>query len=181
MAGILESLSEGLTIAKHSDWVTFAERLDHAVRSGRVREVPVLKAVQGAGTAYKWFLDPETGEIYGYVAPNPPVYPRWEKVDVLGNAEPLSPAPLSGIKIGPTTVMKAYFLKQQIEALVARGLVEVFPTPASASTSKDRAEIWYRDRVSNVVYRLSEYFPLKGADDIRWEIVPQGELNGKIQ
>jgi hypothetical protein len=24
-------------------------------------------------------------------------------------------------------------------------------------------------------------FPLEGADDIRWEVVPQGELSGEIQ
>jgi len=180
MASILESLAEGLTIAKYSDWVTFAERLDRAVRSGRVREIPVLKPVHGAGTAYKWFLDPETDEVYGYVLPNPPVYPRWEKVDVLKQLEASDPAPLSGFKTGPITVMMAHIMKLSIEALVARGLVEALPTPASAPRSKDRTERWYKDRVSNVVYRLSEYYPVKGADEIRWEVVPQAELSRTV-
>jgi hypothetical protein len=181
MAGTLESLTDGLTITRYPDWLTFIERLDGAVRSGRVREIPVLKAIKGAGPWYKWFLDPETGEIYAYSAPNPPVYPRWEKVDVLREPEVPNPAPLSRFKIGPMKVMMAHFMKQQIKALVARGLVEVLPTPPSASTSKDETQAWYRDRVSNVVYRLIEIYPLKGADDIRWEVVPQAELSGKIQ
>lgn len=181
-ACILESLTRGLNILEKPDWEAFVERLDRAVRSGRVREIPTLKPVRRGGKRYhQWFLDPETGDVYGYVAPDEHGRPIWEKVDVLGNAEPLSPAPLSSIKIGPMTVMMAYFLKQQIEALIARGLVEALPAPASAFTSKDRTERWYKDRVSNVVYRLSEYYPLKGADDIRWEVVPQGELSGKIQ
>jgi hypothetical protein len=178
MASILEFITDGLKITHYSDWVTFLERLDCAVRSGRVREIPVLKR---PSKGYHWFLDSETGEVYGYVEPNPPVLPSWEKVEVLADPEPPNPAPLSGIKIGPMTVMMGYFLKQQIGALVARGLVEVLSTPPAALTSKDRTENWYRDRVSNVVYRLSEYYPLKGADDIRWEVVPQAELSGKIQ
>jgi hypothetical protein len=179
--GILQSLTEGLNITKYPDWVIFVERLDSAIRSGRIREVPVLGPIHGAGVDYKWFLDPETSEIYGYSSPNPPAYPRWERIDVLNSAGPVNVAPLSGIKIGPKTVMRAHFIKQQIEVLVSRGLVEVLPTPASALTSKDRTEKWYRDKVTNVVYRLSEYYPVKGADDIRWEAVPQGELGGKIQ
>jgi hypothetical protein len=31
------------------------------------------------------------------------------------------------------------------------------------------------------VYRLIEHYHLEGADDIRWEVVPQAELLGKIQ
>jgi hypothetical protein len=182
MAGILESLTQGLTIIEKPDWVAFVERLDRAVRSGRVRELAAPKPVRCGGKSYsQLFLDPETGEIYGYIAPDPPVYPRWEKVDVLGQSEVPNPTPLGGIKIGPKTVMMAHFLKQQIEALVARGLVEALPTPASALTSKDRTEKWYRDNVSSVVYRLIEHYPLQGADDIRWEVVPQAELGGKVQ
>jgi hypothetical protein len=107
--------------------------------------------------------------------------PRWEKVDVLRHLEASDPAPLSGFKVGPITVMMAHVMKLNIETLISRGLVEALPTPQTALVTKDRTERWYRDRVSNVVYRLSEYYPLKGADDIRWEVVPQAELAGKIQ
>jgi hypothetical protein len=180
--GILEFLTEGLNILVKPDWEAFVERLDRAVKSGRVREIPALKPVRrGVKRYHQWFLDSETSDVYGYVAPDEHGRPIWEKIDVFENAEPPNPAPLSGIKIGPMTVMMGYFLKQQIEGLVARGLVEVLPTPTTALTSKDRTENWYRDRVSNVVYRLSEYYPLKGADDIRWEVVPQAELSGIIQ
>lgn len=180
--GILESLTQGLNILVKSDWEAFVERLDRAVRSGRVREISALKLVRRGAKRYRqWFLDPETGEVYGYVAPDEHGRPIWEKVDALGDLEPPNPAPLSSIKIGPKTVMMAYFLKQQIEALVTRGFVEVLPTPASALTSRDRTENWYKDKVSNVIYRINEYYPLKGADEIRWEVVPQAELSGKIQ
>jgi hypothetical protein len=173
MVGILESLTQGLNIIEKPDWMAFVERLDRAVRSGSVRELAAPNPVRCGGKSYnKLFLDTETGVVYGYVAPDPPGLPRWQKVDLLGNSEAANPAPLNGIKIGPKTVMMAHFLKQQIEALVARGLVEALPTPASALTSKDRTERWYKDRVSNVVYRLSEYYPLQGADDIRWEVAP---------
>ena len=183
MASILKSLTQGLTIIEKPDWVVFVERLDRAVRSGRVRELAAPNPVRCGGKSYnQLFLDPETGDVYGYVAPDEHGRPIWEKVDLLGTAEAAAnPAPLSGIKIGPTTVMKAYFLKQQIEALVARGLVEALPAPATALTSKDRTEKWYRDNVSSVVYRLIEHYRLEGADDIRWEVVPQAELGGKIQ
>lgn len=180
MVSILESLTQGLNLIEGPDWVTFVERLDRAVHSGLVREIPVLKPVWG-GRSEKWFLDPETGEVYFYSPPNPPGMPKWEKVDLLETVESPNLARLSGIKIGPKTVMMAHFLKQQIAALVARGLVEALPTPASADVSKDRSENWYRDTVSNVVYRLTEYYPLKGNDDIRWEVVPQAELSWKLQ
>jgi len=86
VAGILESLTLGLTITHHSDWLTFVARLDRAIHSGRVRKVPVLKPVWG-GKSEQWFLDPEDGEVYFYVPPNPPTLPRWEKVDVLKHLE----------------------------------------------------------------------------------------------
>ena len=182
MAGILESLTQGLTIIERPDWIAFVERLERAVRLGLVREIAAPNPAHCGGKSYsQLFLDPETGEVYGYVAPDPPVYPRWEKVDVLGNPEAADPAPLNSIKLGAKTIMMAHCLKQQIEVLVARGLVEALSTPASALTSKDRTERWYRDNVSSVVYRLIEHYQLEGADDIRWEVVPQAELGGKIQ
>ena len=56
MAGILESLTQGLTITEYPDWVKFVERLNEAVRAGRVRKVPVLRPVWGKRE--QWFLDP---------------------------------------------------------------------------------------------------------------------------
>lgn len=179
MASTLELLTRGLTITEYPDWVKFVERLNEAVRAGHVRKVPVLKPVWGKRE--QWFLDPQTDEVYVYVEPNPPGMPIWERVDVLRHLEAPDPAPLSGFKVGPITVMMAHVMKLNIESLIGRGLVEALPTPETALVTKDRTERWYRDRVSNVVYRLSEYYPLKGADDIRWEVVPQAKLAGKIQ
>lgn len=182
MAGILESLTQGLTIIERPDWVAFVDRLDRAVRSGRVRELPAPNPVRCGGKSYnQLFLDPETGEIYGYIAPDPPVYPRWEKVDVLGHLEAPDPAPLSCFKVGQITVMTAHIMKMSLETLVSRGLVEVLPSPVEVVWPKDRTERWYKDNVTNVVYRLIEHYRLEGADDIRWEVVPQAELGGKIQ
>ena len=73
MAGILASLTHELTITKPSDWLIFVERLNEAVRAGRVRKVPVVKPVWGRYE--EWFLDPETGEIYVYCAPDAPSPP----------------------------------------------------------------------------------------------------------
>jgi hypothetical protein len=61
MAGILDSLTHKLTITEYSDWLIFVERLNEAVRAGRVRRVPVVKRVWSSDE--EWFLDPETGEI----------------------------------------------------------------------------------------------------------------------
>jgi hypothetical protein len=72
-------------------------------------------------------------------------------------------------------------MKMSLQALVSRGLVEVLPSPVEALWPQDRTERWYKDNVTNVVYRLIEHYRLEGADDIRWEVVPQAELSGKIQ
>jgi hypothetical protein len=179
MPGTLHSLADGLTITKYGDWLIFVERLAGAVRTGSVRKVPVLKPVWGRSE--EWFLDPESGEVYVYVAPNPPGMPKWEKVDVLKHLEAPASPPLSVFRIGPITVMTAHIMKMRLEELVGRGLAEELPVPAEVPQSKDGTERWYKDNVSNVVYRLVEYYPLKGADDIRWEVVPQALLHGKIQ
>jgi hypothetical protein len=179
MSGILESLTDGLTITDYPDWQIFVERLKEAVRTGRLRKVPVLKPVWGPSE--EWFLDPETGEVYVYAAPNPPAMPRWQEIDVLKHLEAPDPPPLSVFKVGPITVMTAHIMKMSLEGIVARGLAEELPVPAEVPRSKDGTERWYKDNVSNVVYRLIEYYPLKGADDIRWEVVPQALLHGKIQ
>ena len=85
MAGILASLTHELTITKPSDWLIFVERLNEAVRAGRVRKVPVVKPVWGRYE--EWFLDPQTREIYVYCAPDAPSLPIWERVDVLKHQE----------------------------------------------------------------------------------------------
>jgi hypothetical protein len=181
MTSTLESLAHGLIITEYSDWVIFVERLKDAVQSGRVRKIPALKRVWSRSE--EWFLDAETGEVYVYLPPNPPTLPRWKKVDVLQLLETTDadPAPLSVFKIGQITPMMAHIMKMNLEDLVSRGSVEAIPPPVAALSSKDRTETWYRDKASNIVYRLSEYYGLKDADDIRWEIVPQSELSGKIQ
>jgi hypothetical protein len=46
---------------------------------------------------------------------------------------------------------------------------------------KHETERRFRDMESNIVYRLMEYYGLREPDDIRWEVVPQAEINPKIQ
>jgi hypothetical protein len=179
MAGFLESLTVGLAITEYPDWVTFVERLNGAVRTGRVRRVPVLKQVWSRDE--EWFLDPETGEVYIYAAPNPPSMPKWERVDVLKHLDPPEPASLSVFKVGQITVMTAHIMKMSLEALVSRGLVEALPSPVEVLYPKDRTERWFKDNVSNIVYRLIEHYRVEGADDIRWEVVPPTLRDGKIQ
>jgi hypothetical protein len=180
MSGISGSLTDGLKITEYQDWLIFVERLAEAVRTGGLRKIPVLKPVWG-GTTEEWFLDPETGEVYFYVPPDPPGMPKWEKVDVLKHLEKPDPPPLSVFKIGQMSVMTGYILKMRLQALVSRGLAEELPVPAAVPQTKDRTEKWYKDTVSNVVYRLSEYYGLHDADDIRWEVVPQALLHAKVQ
>ncbi|MGO9085302.1 MAG: hypothetical protein ACLQBK_08760 [Candidatus Sulfotelmatobacter sp.] len=179
MAGTLESLTDQLTIAEYRDWLVFVERLSNAVRAGSVRKVPVLKPVWAKSE--EWFLDPESGEVYVYAPPNPPSLPIWERVVVLTHLEASDPAPLSIFKVGSITVMTAHIMTLKLEDLVSRGLAEELPVPVEVPRSRDRSEKWYKDKVSNVVYRLSEYYGLEDADDIRWEVVPQALLHGKMQ
>jgi len=178
MAGILASLMAGLTITKPSDWLIFVERLNEAVRAGRIRKVPVVKPVWGRYE--EWFLDPETGEIYVYCAPDAPSPPIWERVDVLKHVEATDPAPLSVFKTGPITVMTAHIMKMKLETLTGSGLVEALTLPPALASSRRATEKWFRDNVSNISYRLIECYGLEDRD-IRWEVVPQGELSGKIQ
>jgi hypothetical protein len=180
MPGILLSLTEGLTITEHADWMIFVERLSRAVESGRVRKVPVLKPVWG-GSSEEWFLDPVSQEVYVYAPPSPPSMPTWEKLDVLKYLETPDPPPLSSFKVGQISVMTAHIMKMRLEALAGRGLAEELPVPAEVPRSKDGTERWYKDNVSDVVYRLIEHYPLKGEDDVRWEIVPRALSSGKIQ
>jgi hypothetical protein len=91
------------------------------------------------------------------------------------------PTPLSTFKTGQITVMAAHVMKMKLEELVAGGLVEEFSPPQSLASSSRGTERWFRDTVSNVTYRLIEYFGFKDADDMRWEVVPPAEQCGRIQ
>jgi hypothetical protein len=180
VSGLLESLTDQLTITEYRDWLVFVERLNDTVASGRVRQVPVAKCVYLRSE--EWFLDPATNEIYVYVAPDAPILPKWERVDVLRYLEEKpDPAPLSGFPVGQITVLMAHVMKLKLKTLVGRGLVEELPPPAHAASSKDTTERWFRDNASNVIYRLTEHYGLKDADDLRWEVVPSAEHGGKIQ
>jgi hypothetical protein len=178
MAGILDSLTHELTITEYSDWLIFVERLNEAVRAGRIRKVPVVKRVWASDE--EWFLDPESGEIYVYCAPNSPSLPIWERVNVLKHLEVTDPANLSVFKTGPITVMTAHIMKMKLETLVGSGLVEALTPPCAQASSRRGSEKWFRDNASNVTYRLIEYYGLEDADDIRWEVIPQAELSGVI-
>ena len=179
MAGILHSLTNGLTITKYSDWLIFVERLNEAVRTGRIRQVPVVKSVWCSDE--EWFLDPETDEIFAYCAPNPPAMPTWQRVDPLKQSGDYRLAPLSVFETGPVTVMTAHFMKMRIEILVARRLVEALTPPCHVALSSRGTEKWFKDIVSNITYRLIECYGLGDKDDIRWEVIPSAELSRKIQ
>jgi hypothetical protein len=179
MAGTLDSLTDELTITKYSDWLIFVKRLNEAVRAGRVRQVPVVKRVWSSDE--EWFLDPETGEIFVYCAPSPPVMPTWENLEVLKRLEVTDPAPLNVFKTGPITVMTTHVMKMKLETLVGSGLVGVLTPPYDLASSGRGTEKWFKDNVSNLTYRLIECYGLDNADDIRWEVVPPAELSGKIQ
>ena len=91
------------------------------------------------------------------------------------------PTPLSVFPTGQITVMKAYVMKMELEELVAKGLAEELSPPQSLASSRRGTERWFRDTVSNVTYRLIEYFGFMDADDMRWEVVPPAEQAGRIQ
>ena len=90
------------------------------------------------------------------------------------------PTPLSTLTTGQITVMAAHVIKMKLEELVASGLVEELSPPQSLSSSRHGTERWFRDTVSNVTYRLIEYFGFEDADDMRWEVVPPAEQSGHI-
>jgi hypothetical protein len=180
MAGVLESLARDLIITEYSDWEIFVERLNEALRSGRIRRAPIIKPVWG--TYEEWFLDPETGDVFVYLPPDDHGNPDWKKLDVLKHLEapdPPDPPPLSIFKPGPITVMTGHVMKLKLEELVAAGLVDELTPPQDMS--RRGTERRFKDKVSNITYRLTEYFGLNDPDDIRWEVVPQSELIGKVQ
>jgi len=84
VTGVLASVTDGLTISKHSDWQIFVRRLEELVRSGRARKVPPVRRVFSKGE--EWYLDSENGDIYVYVSPDSPILPIWEKIDFFAAA-----------------------------------------------------------------------------------------------
>lgn len=180
MASILEKLTENLTISKYDDWAVFAERLEKAINSGLIRKVPVLKPVWSRWE--EWYLEVGTGEICAYYPPDDRGNPLWRRLDVIAHLEapdPPPPPPLSIFKTGQMSVMTAHMMKLKLEELKACGLVEELP-PASSSSEHGTVR-WFKDNVSNITYRLIEYFGFKDADDMRWEIVPPNELTSIVQ
>jgi len=61
-------------------------------------------------------------------------------------------------------------MKMKLEDLLKRDLVEEL---IPRRTSGHGTEKWFKDKVSSIIYRLSEYYGLGEPDDIRWEVVSQ--------
>lgn len=101
----------------------FVERLNEAPRVGIITEVLVNKSIDRSDGS--WI--PNSGEIYGYTSPNPPVLPHWGRVDLFKHLEVRPVPPLSTLEIGAITVMGAHILKLQLEDFMRQGLVEELP------------------------------------------------------
>jgi hypothetical protein len=87
MAGVLDSIAEGLTIknqiiTNYEDCVILKQRLDDLVREGKARQIRPPQGVDGRG--YDWCLDVMTGDIYCYGAPNAPTLSEWKRFDLRG-------------------------------------------------------------------------------------------------
>lgn len=176
MAGLLRSLTDGLTITEYSDWQIFVKRLEDATRSGRARRVSATRRVFVQGE--EWYADTETGEIYVYVSPDAPILPIWEKIDSFATSTPSKQHPknLSVIPKGRMNGVEAGSLKTILALLVGQGIAE----PVSFDDliyAPSANETWFRDRKTGIVYRLVE----NGAEDNKWERVPQHELRPKMQ
>jgi hypothetical protein len=179
MSDVFKSLTAGLNIFySYDDWKIFIGRLNDALLKGEIRKIPVLKSVYTPSE--QWFVDPQTDETYVYVVPDERG-PKWKKFDVLAHLEGKAPAPLSILPLGKISPLTAHMMKQTIESLVSRGLVKELPCPVVQTLRKHETERRFRDMESNIVYRLMEYYGLREPDDIRWEVVPQAEINPKIQ
>ncbi len=177
--------SERPTFATPSDYRNFVRRLITCVDDGPFHVVRADAALEemlaptwpgdsithvlqckGCGRVFELYINTRNGRNW------------WEPqpIDI-----PLDPTPLRAFKTGPITVMAAHVMKMKLEELVAGGLVAELSPPQSLASSKRGTERWFRDTVSNVTYRLIEYFGFLDADDMRWEVVPPAELGGSIQ
>jgi len=81
---LFESLTSGLNIHHHSDWMVFDRRLDSAIKAGYARRVPNTRTIYEP--TEEWYLDPAAGEIYVYLRPDDRVLPEWNKVDVFATS-----------------------------------------------------------------------------------------------
>lgn len=174
MASILDSLTDNLTITEYDDWLIFRQRLKELVRNEKIRRIAPMKS-QRFGDADEWYLDPETGEIYVHGVPNAPVLPSWEKFDIVAHTQEPRPHPndLSVIPIGKTSPLIAKGIKGLMDLLIRQGAVEVL-----VPMSMDSTEHWYKELQTGIVYRLIES---ADGNEIRWEHVPQQDLQKRIQ
>jgi hypothetical protein len=177
MPGGFDSILDGLTISKRADWLMFVQRadwlifvqrLEALVQSGRVRRIPPLWRALAQGE--EWYLDTESGEMYVYLGPDPPMLPQWKKVDVF--SKPKSPRSEGGLRTIPTGEMsrsEADSLKEILKFAVRHGAAEVVDRLNSITTaSQGSSETWYRDPRTMEVFRLVEY---PGDGVARWERV----------
>jgi hypothetical protein len=177
--------SERLTFATPSDYQNFVRRLITSVDDGPFHLVRADAALEemlaptwpgdsithilqckGCGRVFELHVNTWNGRNWW----------KPQSIDISPD-----PTPLSTFKTGPITVMAAHVMKMKLEELVAGGLVEELSPPQSLASSRRGTERWFRDTVSNVTYRLIEYFGFLDADDMRWEVVPPAEQVGRIQ
>ena len=125
-------------------------------------------------------FDPETGEIYVYCAPDAPSLPIWERVDVLKHLEATIPAPFERFQDGSNHRHDCPYHEDEAGNTCGQWTGRSVDPAHALPSSRRGTETWFRDKVSNITYRLIEYYGLEDRD-IRWEVVPQAELSGKIQ
>lgn len=183
MAGIFESITDGLTLKGDiiwdpEDWLIFKQRLDALLREGKAKRISPPKGVDGGG--YEWYRDIVTGDVYCYGSPNPPTLPEWKKFDPQESKRAMPNNfvhALSGIPRGTMTPPEAQNLKTILGFMVSDGRVERVP-PRGPSLIQGAKESWYRDRRTGGIYRLVE---IDSEGEGRWEQVPPEEIRGSIQ
>jgi hypothetical protein len=177
--------SERLAFKTPNDYQNFVRRLITAVDEGRLHVVRADAALEemlaptwpgdsithvvqckGCGRLFELYVNTWNGRNWW----------KPQSTDITPD-----PTPLSDFKTGQITVMTAHVLKMKLEELVAGGLVAELSPPQRLASSRRGTERWFRDTVSNVTYRLIEYFGFLDADEMRWEVVPPAEQGGCIQ
>ncbi len=178
MKSAIESVADGLDIRKYDDWVALDKRIKDLINTGTIRRIPALSTIHMPHE--EWYLEPSTGVIYVYLTPDDRILPEWEKVDVF------SPRPkqesrdirVTGLRIIPTGKIDqqaAIGIRFVLGALVEDGTVEIIP-PLNSS-SEDRmsgTETWYRELLTDSVFRLVEDPESRG---YLWERVPSALPN----
>jgi hypothetical protein len=178
--------TERLTFKTPAEYVEFVSQLVVAVNAHRFsvkRADCPLEALllsppwpegQGDGVAHDLVCDGCSREFHLYVN----IWNGrnwWEP-----QSEGPDPTPLSVFKTGQIAVMTAHLIKMKLEELIVNGLAEEL-SPPKVWHRQGETERWFRDTVSNVTYRLIEYFGFMDADNMRWEVVPPTEQGGRIQ